>query len=321
MQAPRLFAMLDPAFRVPEPYTPRYLELLEAGELDRRVEEALDELTPCRVCPRDCRVDRRGNEIGVCRVGRRARVASAFPHFGEEDVLRGTRGSGTVFFAGCNLTCVFCQNWEISQRPAGEELGAAELAEVFLWLQDQGVHNLNLVTPEHVVPQVLEALALAAKKGLSLPLVYNTSAYDGEKSLRLLDGVVDIYMPDFKFWKPESARRYLKAPDYPEVARRAIAEMHRQVGVLKLGADGLARRGVLLRHLVMPGFLDETREILAWVARELSPDTFVNVMGQYRPAFRVGPDRYPELNRRPYSEELAEAYAAAREAGLWRFAP
>ncbi len=320
MQAPRLFAMPDPAFRVPEPYTPRYLELLEAGELDRRVEEALDELTPCRVCPRDCRVDRRGNAIGVCRVGRRARVASAFPHFGEEDVLRGTRGSGTVFFAGCNLACVFCQNWEISQRAAGEELGAAELADVFLWLQDQGVHNLNLVTPEHVVPQVLKALALAAKKGLSLPLVYNTSAYDGEKSLRLLDGVVDIYLPDFKFWKPESARRYLKAPDYPEVARRAIAEMHRQVGVLKLGADGLARRGVLLRHLVMPGFLDETREILAWVARELSPDTFVNVMGQYRPAFRVGPDRYPELNRRPYPEELAEAHAAAREAGLWRLA-
>ncbi len=307
-------------FRAPEPYVPRYLELLATGELDRRVERALDELSPCRVCPRDCRVDRRADRIGACRTGRHARVASAFPHFGEEDVLRGTRGSGTVFFTGCNLFCVFCQNWEISQRPAGEALGAEELAEVFLWFQGQGVHNLNLVTPEHVVPQVLEALAIAARKGLWLPLVYNTSAYDGQQSLALLDGVVDIYMPDFKFWKSESARRFLGAADYPEVARAAIREMHRQVGVLKLGADGLAKTGVLLRHLVMPGFLDETREILAWVARELSPDTYLNLMAQYRPAFRVGPDRYPELNRRPYPEELAEAYAAAREAGLWRFA-
>ncbi len=316
MPAPRI----PSDFLLPGRYTPGYRRLLEAGLLDRRVEQALDELSPCRVCPRNCGVDRAADGVGVCRVGRRARVASAFPHFGEEDVLRGTRGSGTVFFSGCNLACVFCQNWEISQRPAGEALSAEALADVFLWLQDQGVHNLNLVTPEHVVPQVLEALAIAARKGLRLPLVYNTSAYDGPGSLALLDGVVDVYMPDFKFWEPASARRYLGAADYPEVARAAIAEMHRQVGVLKLGEDGLAKRGVLLRHLVMPGFLNETRAILAWVARALSPETYVNLMGQYRPAFRVGPDRYPEIHRRPYPSELAEAFAAAREAGLWRFA-
>ncbi len=165
----------EAAFRLRGPYTPGYIELLATGELDHRVEEALNKLTPCRVCPRDCGVDRRGNEIGVCRVGRRTRVASAFPHYGEEDVLRGRRGSGTVFFSGCNLACVFCQNWEISQRPAGEELSAAELAEVFLWLQDQGVHNLNLVTLDYVVPQVLKALTLAARKGLSCPSPSSTT--------------------------------------------------------------------------------------------------------------------------------------------------
>ena len=299
---------------------PAYLELLATGELARRVERALDELSPCRVCPRGCAVDRRADRIGVCRIGRRARVASAFPHFGEEEVLRGRRGSGTVFFAGCNLRCVFCQNWEISQKAAGGELSAAELANVFLWLERQGVHNLNWVTPEHVVPQALEALLIAAEKGLRLPVVYNTSAYDAAVSLELLDGVVDLYLPDFKLWTPELARRYLGAADYPEAARAALRTMQRQVGDLQVGPDGLARRGLLVRHLVMPGLLEETKAILKFLAEEISRDVYLNLMDQYHPAYRVGGERYPELNRRLTSSEYREALAYARRLGLWRFA-
>ena len=302
------------------PKLPAYQELLAAGELKKRVEAARDTLTPCIACPRACRVDRKGDEIGVCRVGRWARVASAFPHFGEERVLRGTRGSGTVFFSGCNLRCVFCQNWEISQRPAGRELAPEELAELFLWLEQRGVHNLNLVTPEHVVPQALEALYLAAKKGLRLPLVYNTSAYDSLESLRLLDGVVHIYMPDFKLWTREAARRYLGAADYPERAREAFREMHRQVGDLVVGREGLAERGMLVRHLVMPGMLEETKAILKFLAGEISKDTYLNLMDQYYPAYKAAAGKYPELARPLFRWEYEEALRYARTLGLWRFA-
>jgi putative pyruvate formate lyase activating enzyme len=252
-------------------------------------------------------------------------VASAFPHFGEEDCLRGWAGSGTVFFSCCNLRCVFCQNWDLSQESNGRELPAAAIAELMLMLERQGCHNLNFVTPEHVVPQVLEAVALAVERGFALPLVYNTGAYDALGSLALLAGVVDIYMPDFKFWQESTAARLAKARDYPERAREAIREMHRQVGPLRFGPDGLARRGVLVRHLVMPGLADESAAIFEWLAEELSPDTYVNIMGQYRPEHRVGAPgrdgkpRHAEINRRPSAGELAEAHAAARAAGLWRF--
>ena len=299
---------------------PAYQELLASGELKRRVEAALDTLSPCTACPRACRVDRKGDQVGVCRIGRFARVASAFPHFGEERVLKGTRGSGTVFFSGCNLRCVFCQNWDISQRPVGREMTPEELAELFLAMEASGVHNLNLVTPEHVVPQVLEALYLAAKKGLMLPLVYNTSAYDSLESLRLLDGVVDIYMPDFKLWTPEASRRYLGAADYPERAREAFREMHRQVGDLVIGEDGLAERGMLVRHLVMPGMLEETKAILRFLAKEISKDTYLNLMDQYYPAYKVAAGKYPELARPIFRSEYEEALRYARELGLWRFA-
>ncbi len=300
-------------------FEPAYLTAHRIGALAGKVQAALAELRRCRVCPRDCDIDRLEDEYALCATGRHARVASAFPHFGEEDCLRGTRGSGTIFFAHCNLRCVFCQNWDISQAATGVETTGPEIADLMLRLQDAGCHNINFVTPEHVAPQVVEAVADAAARGLRIPIVYNTSAYDSLASLRLLDGLVDIYMPDFKVWEPTTARRLLRALDYPQVARAAIAEMHRQVGVLRFGADGVARRGVLVRHLVMPGQVAESAAIFRWLAA-LSPDTYVNLMGQYRPAHRVpGSTRYADIDRRPQHDELRQARAAAEAAGLWRF--
>lgn len=306
-------------------FEPSYVALSQAGTLGARVRMALEELKDCRACPRDCHIDRTVGETGVCRTGRHARVASASPHLGEEDCLRGRNGSGTIFFARCNLQCVFCQNWDISQRTVGKECTARQIAEVMIDLQRRGCHNINFVTPEHVVPQVVEAVGEAVPRGLTIPIVYNTSAYDSLDSLRLLDGVVDVYMPDFKFWKNDSARRYLKAKDYPDRAREAILEMQRQVGPLHTSPDGVAQRGLLVRHMVMPGFVDESKAIFEWIASEVSKDTFVNIMSQYRPEYQVGQrtgdagGKYAEINRRPTVEEMSEARHAARSAGLWRF--
>lgn len=314
---------LDPRFLL-EPFEPAYLSLT-AAEITSRVEAGLRELADCCACPRHCHVNRLVNDMRVCRIGRLARVESAFPHLGEEDCLRGWCGSGTIFFGSCNLQCVYCQNWEISQRSAGQEVTADQLADVMLTLQRRGCHNINFVTPEHVVPQVLEALAAAIARGLRLPVVYNTSGYDCVALLRLLEGLIDIYMPDFKYWEAATAKRLSKAPDYPERAREAIREMHRQVGPLKFGPNGLARRGVLVRHLVMPGQTDESAAIFRWLSEELSPDTYVNIMGQYHPAYEVGrpsangDGKHSEINRRPDSRELRSARHAARDAGLWRF--
>ncbi|MDJ0974413.1 MAG: radical SAM protein [Planctomycetota bacterium] len=297
---------------------PGYLALHESGELARRVDAALGTLAPCRVCPRDCGIDRLADERKVCHVGRHARVSSAFAHFGEEDCLRGWNGSGTIFFSWCNLKCVFCQNWETSNEGHGHEVDAEQLAALMLDLQRQGCHNINFVTPEHVVPQVLEALPIAIEAGLNVPLIYNTSGYDSLHSLALLDGVVDIYMPDFKYWSAERSHAVLKARDYPEHTRAALREMHRQVGPLQMDAQGLARRGVLVRHLVMPDGLDETRAIFTWLAEALGPETYVNVMDQYRPDGLVArrPDRWPELSRRTTRREHREALAVAHELGL-----
>lgn len=283
---------------------------------------AAELLRSCTVCPRECRVNRLADETGFCRIGRLARVASAFAHFGEEDCLRGRRGSGTIFFAGCNLGCVFCQNWDISHGDEGRPCSAETIARMMLDLQEQGCHNINFVTPTHVLPQIVEAIAAAVERGLRVPIVYNTGGYDSVESLRLLDGLIDIYMPDFKLWSPEACELYLTARDYGERARAAIAEMHRQVGDLKFTPDGLACRGVLVRHLVMPGLLDESRRIFEWLAG-LSRDTFVNIMGQYRPDGFVRDGRHEQrfaaINRRPTADEIATAYRFAREAGLWRF--
>ncbi len=250
----------DRRFQV-EDQEPACLTLARSGQMASRVIRAIDELEDCCTCPRNCHVNRLHDRARICHTGRHAIVSSAFPHFGEEDCLRGWNGSGTIFFGMCNLRCVFCQNWDISQRHSGEERNAGDIASLMLALQDRGCHNINFVTPEHVAPQVIEAIADAVPRGLTIPVVYNTSAYDALSSLRLLDGLVDIYMPDFKFWNPASARRLAKAKDYPERAREAIREMHRQVGPLCFGRDGLARRGLLVRHLVMPGQEDEAAAI------------------------------------------------------------
>ncbi|MFP7755584.1 radical SAM protein [Thermodesulfobacteriota bacterium B35] len=298
-----------------------YLALHRRGGLRRRVEEARSMLTPCRVCPRACGADRLAGKTGVCRIGRRARVASWGPHFGEESPLVGSGGSGAIFFAGCNLLCVFCQNEEISHPDAladaaPDAADSGRLAAVMLELQEQGCHNVNLVTPSHVVPQILEALDVAVSQGLTLPLVYNSSGYDALETLRLLEGVVDIYMPDVKFWHDAVAARYTGVKDYATVMKKAVREMHRQVGDLALDRDGIAVRGLLVRHLVMPGQLDETAAIVRFLAREISPRTYVNIMDQYHPCARAGD--FPEIDRAITAEEYRQARELAREAGLDR---
>jgi putative pyruvate formate lyase activating enzyme len=292
---------------------------LTRTELARRATAAVAALEDCTACPRDCHVNRLENRWSACKTGRYALVSSFFAHFGEEDCLRGWRGSGTIFFSHCNLRCVFCQNYEISQaiKPTAEEgVSPGGLAAMMLTLQEQGCHNINFVTPEHVVPQIVEALALAIPAGLRLPLVYNTSAYDSLESLELMNGLVDIYMPDFKYWSNEASHRYLKAADYPEVARRTIRAMYEQVGPLRFDEEGLATRGLLIRHLVMPGGLDETRAILDWIAAELGRDAYVNLMDQYYPAGRVGRDSFPEINRRLSPSEFDDARRFAIDLGL-----
>jgi putative pyruvate formate lyase activating enzyme len=301
-----------------ETFQPVYLRTYGRDELGPRVERARELLQSCTACPRNCKVNRSEDKFAVCKTGRHAVVSSHFPHHGEEDCLRGWRGSGTIFFAGCNLRCVFCQNFDISWQVRGTPVPPRELAAMMLELQAQGCHNINFVTPEHVVPQIVEALPLAIEGGLRLPLVYNTSAYDSMESLALLDGLVDIYMPDFKYWEPEMARKYSRAPDYPEVARRAIKEMHRQVGNLLIAPNGLARRGLLIRHLVMPDDVAGTQDVMQWIADELSPETFVNLMAQYYPAGNVSRSEHAEINRRVTPAEFQRAVEAARHAGLKR---
>jgi putative pyruvate formate lyase activating enzyme len=299
-------------------WRPSYLTLHATGELEDRARRALALLgeTRCRVCPRLCKVDRLADHPGLCRVGRQAVVASHFPHFGEEDCLRGHRGSGTIFFSGCNLRCVFCQNHEISWQLQGERVTPARLAHMMLELQELGCHNINWVTPEHVVPQILEALPLAVDAGLRLPTVYNTSAYDSPESLELMDGVVDVYMPDFKLWSSDLTRRYLAKRDYAEVARHSVREMHRQVGALVTDERGMAQRGLIVRHLVMPGLLGETEAILRFIAAELGPGTYINLMAQYYPAGRTS--EFPEIDRHLYRDEFERALELADEFGLRR---
>lgn len=297
---------------------PSYLAL-SRDELHRRIEAAWDLMRlPCRLCPRGCKVDRAEDDRrGFCRVGSRALVHSAHAHFGEEPVLVGTGGSGTIFFASCNLACVYCQNWEISQIRLGRELEPEGLAEMMLGLQRAGCHNVNLVTPTVYVPQILAALPHAIDSGLRLPLVYNTGGYDSVEALRLLDGVVDIYMPDIKYSDERTAGRYSIVKGYYETAKAAVREMHRQVEDLVVDG-GLAVRGLIVRHLVLPNKLAGSEEVMRFVAAEVSRDSYVNVMAQYRPEHKAL--RHGELSRRVTREEYGEALAAARRHGLWRFA-
>ncbi|MDR9501390.1 MAG: radical SAM protein [Desulfurivibrionaceae bacterium] len=294
---------------------PTYLQLHATGELRRRAEQAHGLLACCMLCPRRCQVNRLAGETGFCKSGARARVASYEPHFGEEAPLSGVAGSGTIFFSHCNLRCVFCQNAEISHNGAGVEVKSSQLAAMMISLQKQGCHNINLVTPTHFIPQILAALVLACERGLNIPLVYNSSGYERVDSLRLLEDVVDIYLPDFKFSNPDSAKKLCRAADYPDVARQAIAEMFRQVGDLELDSQGLARRGLLVRHLVMPGGLAEAAEIFAFLAA-LSPQTYLNVMGQYHPCFQAA--AYPPLDKPLAPSYFSRARQLAREKGLHR---
>ena len=287
-----------------------YHEIYAGDELRKRRDTAMALLKECQLCPRGCMVNRLDNDIGFCKTGRLAMVSSYNAHFGEERPLVGAGGSGTIFFTNCNLGCVFCQNYEISHHGDGVEVTAGQLAAMMVSLEKQGCHNINLVTPSHVVPQILEALPLAIDKGLTVPLVYNSSGYDRLETLELLDGIIDIYMPDFKFWDPESAKRYVGAFDYPEQARAAVKEMQRQVGELALNEQGVAERGLLVRHLVLPGGLAETGQILKFIAEEISPATYVNVMDQYHPcgdAYNFVPLDRP-LSQDAYQQALKLAY-------------
>lgn len=296
---------------------PRAASLHASGQLERKAEIGRRLLRRCTLCPRRCRVDRHAGEIGVCGIGARARVASYGPHFGEEAVLVGPGGSGTIFLTGCSLRCCFCQNFDISQGDEpGQEVDDGDFAAIMLELQARGCSNINLVTPSHVVPQILAALLRAVEGGLRIPLVYNSSGYDSAPTLDLLASAVDIYLPDLKFWLPATAGRYADAPDYPDIARQAIRRMHRQVGDLEVGADGLARRGLLVRHLLMPGQGEETAAILGFLATEISPSTYVNIMAQYHPCGQA--ERFPELCRGVSGAEYRQALACARSLGLAR---
>jgi len=295
-----------------------YLQAWKAGLLATRIEESRALLTGCTLCPRRCGVDRLAGERGVCRIGTLAEVASYGPHFGEESVLVGEHGSGTIFFCGCSLTCAFCQNYEISHPEPDScvEVDALRLGGIMMELQDQGCHNINLVTPSHVLPQILAALPPAIERGLTVPLVYNCSGYEEVRSLQLLEGIVDIYMPDFKFWKSDSAKRYAHAADYPEKARCALLEMQRQVGDLGIDAAGLAERGLLVRHLLMPHGQEESREILRFLAENISRNCFVNLMDQYRPCGAI--TAFPELQETIAPEDYQAALAVAAGFGLSR---
>lgn len=292
---------------------PRYLNIKEE-ELDKRIEKAYKLLSSCEVCPHKCRVNRLKGEQGICRSGEEVIVSSYNAHFGEEPPLVGDFGSGTIFFTNCNLKCVYCQNYPISQLGNGNKVSLSELAKIMLALQKRKCHNINLVTPTHFVPQILKSLKLAIKIGLHIPIVYNTSGYDSVNTLKLLDGIVDIYLPDARYADNEIARKYSSAPDYFEIMKKALKEMHRQVGDLSLNRMGVAHSGLIVRHLVLPEGLSDTRKIMQFIAREISPHTYISLMAQYFPAYQA--KQFPLLSRRINREEYREALRAFEEEGL-----
>jgi putative pyruvate formate lyase activating enzyme len=302
-------------------FEPSYLKLLKTGEIEERLNKLYKILEKCELCPRKCHVDRLKDEKGICKASLKLKVSSYFPHFGEEDVLVGTNGSGTIFLSNCNLRCVYCQNFEISHLGEGEERTEEEVAEMMLDLQERGCHNINLVTPTHYAPQLVKAIKIAAENGLKLPIVWNCGGYENVEVIKLLGGIVDIYMPDIKYGDNEAAKKYSFPPvlDYWDRCREAIKEMHRQVGDLKI-KKGLAFRGLLIRHLVLPNDIAKTENVLNFIAKEISPNSYVNVMSQYFPYGEVilKPKKYLELNRRITSEEYKKAIEIAFRLGLTR---
>lgn len=298
--------------------TPGYLRLYETGELFQRIKILKGLLANCTVCPRNCTVDRTRGELGVCKVGPLPVVSSAAPHFGEEPPLVGRFGSGTIFLTLCNLKCVFCQNYEISQLAYGDEVSTEELSSMMTGLARRGCHNINFVTPTHQVPQIVEALPKAIENGLEVPLVYNCGGYESVDTIKLLDGIFDIYMPDIKYGDSELARKYSKAPGYFEIAKAAVREMHRQVGDLVVDRSGVAVKGLIIRHLVMPEGIAGTEAVVRFIAEEVSKDSYVNIMDQYRPCYKAAD--FQELSRGITEKEFTSALEAARSAGLKRIA-
>ncbi len=298
---------------------PSYLKLYQSGELKNRVKELLAIYENCTLCPRDCRVDRTKGETGKCQASHEVKISSAFPHFGEEPPLVGTNGSGTIFFSHCSLRCVYCQNYDISIDGNGLEISDSRLAQAMLKVQEFGCHNVNLVTPTHYVPNIVNALNIAIPLGLNIPLVYNTGGYEKPETLKLLDGVVDIYLPDFKYMDPKHSGQYsAEAFNYPYYARLSFKEMFRQVGNLTTGQRGIARSGLLVRHLVLPNRISNTKEVLRFIAEEISKKSYVNVMRQYRPEHKAMD--YPKLSRRLTHREYADALKWAKNYGLTRLA-
>lgn len=295
-------------------YEPKYVETYKKGlfrDIIRQLESALNS---CELCPRECKSNRNLNETGICNTGKLAKVASYGPHHGEESCLVGRNGSGTIFFSNCNLLCNFCQNFDISHEGNGYEVSNEKLAEIMLVLQKRGCHNINFVTPSHVVPQIVSALEIAISNGLNIPIIYNTSAYDKVDTLKLLDGIIDIYMPDFKFMNSKVAQITCNAKDYPEMAKKALKEMHRQVGDLKINENGIATNGLLIRHLVMPSDFSSTKSVLKFIAKEISVNSFVNIMPQYRPAGRAS--EVPELSGSLKIDVFNNAINDANRVGL-----
>jgi putative pyruvate formate lyase activating enzyme len=299
-----------------ETFQPAYSKTFEKGLFKQTIKKAYGIMNSCTLCPRRCKVDRLSGQTGVCRTGKHAYISSYNSHFGEEAPLVGTQGSGTIFFTFCNLLCIFCQNYDISHEGYGQEVSTDQLAAIMLDLQNAGCHNINFVTPSHVVPQILAAIEEAVGRGLKVPLVYNTGGYDNVETLKMLDGIFDIYMPDFKFWDPDIAETACNARDYPEVARNALIEMHRQVGDLVTDTFGFARRGLLIRHLVLPQGLAGTREIMRFIARTISPNSYVNIMAQYRPCGRAS--EVEELSAYPSKTDYEKAIQAAIDEGINR---
>ena len=296
--------------------TPSYIILFEKGELTQRVKLLKEFLKECRLCPRECRVNRLDGEIGVCQARPELTVSSAFPHFGEEPPLVGSHGSGTIFLTHCNLRCIFCQNYDISHLGGGEQMTSSDLTRIMLRLQEMGCHNINFVTPTHYAPQIVASLPEAIEKGLRLPIVYNCSGYESIEVIRLLEGIVDIYMPDAKYLDEKYSKRFSNAPDYPEVIKKVLKEMHRQVGDLTINSKGIAERGLLIRHLVMPGGIASSEAVLKFIAEEISVHSYVNIMEQYRPEYRA--HEYPEINRRITHKEYLEAIQWAKHYRLSR---
>ena len=297
-------------------FEPVYIRIMREGLLTRKVAAARELMESCAVCPRLCNVARLDGELGFCGTGPDPAISSASPHFGEESPLVGHNGSGTIFMTSCNLKCVFCQNFDISHLMEGQQMESQAFGKLMLGLQNMGCHNINIVTPSHQAPQMLAALEWAASHGLRVPLVYNTGAYDSLETLKILDGVVDIYMPDIKFADSAIAKRLMDAEDYPEIAFAAVREMHRQVGDLKINENGIATRGLLVRHLVMPNELAGTREIMRFLFREISPKTYVNIMDQYRPCGQAF--QHPDIARSVNRKEYMQAIQIAKEEGITR---